>query len=76
MGGRYLSEQSGDVANSFDLPSYTVLDAALFYEKDNFRAQLNFKNLTDKYYAVGSYSDTYVLPGEPFNMSASVAWKF
>ncbi len=76
FGGRYLSSQSGDVANSFDLPSYTVLDAALFYEKDNFRAQVNFKNLTDKYYAVGSYSDTYVLPGEPFNMSASVAWKF
>ncbi len=76
LGGRYLSSQSGDIANSFDLPSYTVLDAALFYEKDNFRAQLNFKNITDKYYAVGSYSDTYVLPGEPFNVTASVAWTF
>jgi iron complex outermembrane recepter protein len=76
FGGRYLSNQSGDVANSFDLPSYTVLDAALFYEKENFSAQLNFKNITNKYYAVGSYSDTYVLPGEPFSVMASASWKF
>ncbi|MES2474797.1 MAG: TonB-dependent siderophore receptor [Verrucomicrobiota bacterium] len=76
LGGRYYTEQSGDQANSFELPAYGLLDAAIYYEKENFSAQLNFNNLTDKRYFPGSYNDLYVLPGEPFNMTASVTWKF
>lgn len=76
FGGRYYTEQSGDQANSFDLPSYGLLDAAIYYEKDEFTAQVNFNNLTDKRHFVGSYNDIYVLPGEPFNVTASVGWKF
>lgn len=76
LGGRYYSSQGGDQMDSFELPSYGLLDAALYYQKDNFSAQLNFNNLTDKRHFVGSYNDLYVLPGEPFNVAASVGWKF
>jgi len=76
LGGRYLSDQSADAANTFDLPSYGVIDAALYYEKENFSAQLNFKNITDKHYYSGSYGDQYILPGEPFSITASATWKF
>lgn len=76
FGGRAVSDQSGDLTNSFDLPSYVVLDAALYYEKDNFSAQVNFKNITGEDYFSGSYNEFYVLPAAPFNVTASVAWKF
>lgn len=76
FGGRYYTDQSGDQANTFELPAYGLLDAAIYYEKDNFTAQINFNNLTDKRHFVGSYNDLYVLPGEPFNVAASVGWKF
>lgn len=76
FGGRYYTEQAGDQTNSFELPAYGLLDAAIYYEKDNFSAQINFNNLTDKRHFVGSYNDLYVLPGEPFNVTASASWKF
>jgi iron complex outermembrane receptor protein len=37
---------------------------------------VNFNNILDKRHFVGSYNDLYVLPGKPFNVSASVNWKF
>ncbi|MFT3991133.1 MAG: TonB-dependent siderophore receptor [Luteolibacter sp.] len=76
LGGRYVSSQSGDTNHSFDLPSYGLLDAALYYETGKVRAQLNFNNILDKRYYVGSYNDLYVLPGNPFNVTASVTYKF
>jgi iron complex outermembrane receptor protein len=76
VGGRYYSSQSADTYHTFDLPAYGLVDAALYYERDRFRAQVNFKNILDKRHFVGSYSDLYVLPGEPFNVSATVGWKF
>lgn len=76
LGGRAVSSQSGDLGNSFDLPSYAVLDAALYYEQERFSAQVNFKNITGEDYFSGSYNEFYVLPGDPFNVTASVTWKF
>lgn len=76
LGARYYSEQSGDTYNTFNLPGYGLMDAALYYERENFSAQVNFNNVLDKRHFVGSYDALYVLPGEPFNVSASVTWKF
>jgi iron complex outermembrane receptor protein len=76
LGGRYYSSQSGDTSHSFDLPSYGLLDAALYYEQEAYSVQVNFNNILDKRHFVGSYNDLYVLPGKPFNVSASASWKF
>ncbi len=76
IGARYYSRQSGDTNHSFDLPSYGLVDAALYYEQESYTVQVNFNNILDKRYFVGSYSDLYVLPGKPFNVSASVNWEF
>lgn len=76
IGGRYYTQQSGDTYNTFNLPAYGLMDAALYYERDDYRVQVNFNNVFDKRHFVGSYSDLYVLPGEPFNVSASLTWKF
>jgi len=76
LGGRYFTSQGGDIGDTFELPAYGIVDAALYYERDDFRFQVNFDNIFDKRYFAGSYDALYVLPGAPFNVTASVTWKF
>ncbi len=76
LGYRYLTKQEGDAANTFSLPSYGVLDAALYYERGRFKAQVNFNNITDERYASGAFNQLYVQPGDPFNVRGSVGWSF
>lgn len=76
LGGRYVSSQAGDINASFDLPSYAVMDAAIYYERENFTIQVNFNNVTDERYFSGSSDNTWIYPGAPFNVNAQVSWKF
>lgn len=78
LGFFFVDERAGDSANTFTLPSYFRTDAALFYKRDNWRAQLNFENLFDiEYFTSTSYgSSLYVNPGAPFGVSASFAVNF
>ncbi|MFZ5875589.1 MAG: TonB-dependent siderophore receptor [Nitrospirota bacterium] len=78
LGGRYYSEQEGDAtySNPFELPAYGVVDAALYYERGPFNAQINVDNVFDKEYFIGAYNDLYVLPGEPLSVQATVGWTF
>lgn len=77
-GGRYYTEQSGDstYANSFELPAYGLLDAAVYYRRGAFSAQVNVSNLLDERYFAGAYNDLYVLPGEPITVRGTVGWSF
>ncbi len=43
LGLFYVSDRQGDLENTFTLPSYFRTDAALFYERDNWRTQLNIR---------------------------------
>lgn len=52
LGVFYFGERQGDLANTFELPSYIRTDAALFYTRNNFRAALNIRNLFDVDYFV------------------------
>ncbi len=77
MGGglTYRNSIYLDQQNTREIPGYTTLDLVAFYRRDNFEAQLNFNNVTDvAYFRNGS--NTGALPGEPFNISASVGFKF
>ena len=47
LGLFYNGERQGDLANSFELPSYIRADAAIFYKWGEFQATLNFRNLFD-----------------------------
>jgi iron complex outermembrane receptor protein len=76
LGGRWYSDQAGDDADSFALPAYTVIDAGLFYDRGPLSAQLNVYNLLDEEYAVGSWDDLYVLPGDPLTVRGSVSYTF
>ncbi|WP_316843975.1 TonB-dependent receptor [Pedobacter psychrodurus] len=52
FGGIYGSEyyQTNTTAFKFSIPSYTVLDAAIFYDRTRYRIGLKVDNLTDEKY--------------------------
>ena len=72
----FVGERQGDLDNSFQLPSYTRTDAAIFYERGKFRTALNFRNLFDIDYFEAADSDLEVFPGNPFTILGSVSVEF
>ncbi|WP_138498913.1 TonB-dependent siderophore receptor [Nostoc sp. PA-18-2419] len=76
FGAFFVGERAGDLENSFVLPSYTRLDAALYYQKDNLRIGLNFKNLSDIRYFEGSQGRVQVIPGAPFIVQGTISYSF
>lgn len=57
----------------FTVPGYTVLNASLFYNTDDFRVTLNINNLTNEEYYKGWST---INPQETRNVGASFAYKF
>ncbi|MEL6459769.1 MAG: TonB-dependent receptor [Cyanobacteria bacterium J06621_15] len=78
IGFNYVGNRKGDLANTFDLGSYFLTNAAFFYKKDNWRAALNFKNIFDVNYVQGAPFSRFrnIEPGAPFTVIGSVSVKF
>jgi iron complex outermembrane receptor protein len=76
IGGRHYTDQSGDLADSFQLPGYGIVDASMTYKRGRAHWQINANNLGDKRYASGSYNNVYVKPGEPRTLRGTVSWNF
>jgi iron complex outermembrane recepter protein len=76
LGLYYTGERWADNANTVELPSFFRTDAAIFYERERFRAALNFRNIFDVDYFIGGNSDTFVDRGEPFTLLGTVSWQF
>ena len=76
-GVRYVSDQVGLLSNqNFVFPSYTVLDAALSYQRNRFQVQLNAYNLANKHYFTGSRSGvTLAGLGDPLNVRLGVSYQ-
>jgi iron complex outermembrane recepter protein len=78
LGATHYSAQDGDrgYTAQFELPGYTLWQAAIYYTRGPFSAQLNITNLFDEKYYVGAYDALYVMPGEPRLMRLSASWTF
>ena len=76
FGGRHYTDQSGDLADTFQLPGYGIVDASLTYKRGRSHWRVNAYNVGDTRYASGSYNDTYVKPGEPRTIRGTVSWDF
>ncbi|WP_414582662.1 TonB-dependent siderophore receptor [Scytonema sp. PCC 10023] len=76
LGLFYQGERQGDLANTFELPSYLRTDAAIFYERDQFRAAVNFRNLFDIDYFESAFNINRVFPGDPLEVQGSISWRF
>ncbi|MEH2161242.1 MAG: TonB-dependent siderophore receptor [Nostoc sp.] len=78
LGFNYVGEREGGLPNTFQVDSYFVTNAGLFYRRNNWRFGLNFKNLFDVNY-IGTVSDNPVRGndfGEPLTVIGSVTFQF
>ena len=70
----FVGEREAQLPNDLKLPSYVTTDATIFYQRNNWRVGLNFKNLFDtKYYNTQGY---FVDPGAPFTVIGSLSINF
>lgn len=76
LGLFYVGDRPGNLDNTFTIPDYFRADAALFYQRDNWRAQLNLENLFNTEYFVSSDGFLGVTPGAPLTVSARVSVEF
>ncbi|NCJ05935.1 TonB-dependent siderophore receptor [Synechococcales cyanobacterium C] len=72
----FVGERQGDLANTFELPSYLRTDAAIFYRRNRFRAAVNLRNLFDVDYFDSSVSRNLVFLGDPFTVQGTISWEF
>ncbi|MEM9508909.1 MAG: TonB-dependent receptor [Cyanobacteria bacterium P01_E01_bin.35] len=83
-GFNFVGERKGELPNSFEVDSFFLVNAAVFYRRENWQARLNFDNLFDIDFIesiAGSTSptgvrNTGIYPGEPLTVRASVSVEF
>lgn len=69
MGVIHQGKQFASISNAVVLPSYTRLDAALFYAlSDLVDLQLNVENLAGEAYWYTAHNDNNITPGAPFGV--------
>ena len=77
LGLTYQDESFINNSNTASLPSYTRVDAALYYEwSDKLRIQLNVENLGDTEYFPSSHSTHQATVGAPFNARVALTMDF
>ncbi|NET06408.1 MAG: TonB-dependent siderophore receptor [Symploca sp. SIO2B6] len=78
LGFNFVGERQGDLANSFEVDSYFLTNAAVFYRRNRWQMRLNIENLFDVDFieGVGGERVRFINPGDPFTVRASVSVKF
>ncbi|RVU84650.1 TonB-dependent receptor [Leucothrix sargassi] len=72
-GERYTDEET---SNRVLLPSYSVIDVGLHYERNNAKYALNIGNITDETYYVGGTNDYRIYAGDPLKVSLTATIDF
>lgn len=67
---------SSDTLTRVKLPSYTKVDAAVYFEQKNYAISFNIENIFDKRYFDGGTRDTKLYVGEPRKLSLTVSTHF
>lgn len=82
-GARYTGQTFGDNANNFDIPSYTVFDAAVRYDfgkvdpkLDGLKASLNVSNMFDRKYVSTCIAATGCYWGEGRTVYATLKYSW
>lgn len=66
LGVTYQSDVYASITNAVKLPSFTRVDAAVFFTlNDRIEAQLNVENLLDESYYSTAHNDNNITPGAP-----------
>jgi iron complex outermembrane recepter protein len=76
LGFYYTGERWADLDNTVELESFIRTDAAIFYEREQLRAAVNFRNLFDVESYTGTGSGTFVTRNAPFTVQGTISWEF
>lgn len=77
VGVIYQSEQYATLNNSVELPDFTRVDAALYYQhSDDLQVQLNVENLLDEDYFPSAHNANNIATGAPVNARLGVTYQF
>ncbi|WP_460952013.1 TonB-dependent siderophore receptor [Pseudomonas marginalis] len=69
----YVGDRSGEAGTRFELPAYHTVDLLAHYKAtENVTVGLNLNNLFDEKYYERSYSNYWINPGEPRNLTVSL----
>nr|WP_315239515.1 TonB-dependent receptor [uncultured Flavobacterium sp.] len=71
VGGNYVSDSWFETSNAFVIPSYTLLNTALFYDQPKYRISLKGNNLLNE-----RYWNATGMPQKPINILAGITFKF
>ena len=72
LGAVYQSDVFAGADNTVKMPSFTRVDAALYYTVNpQLKLQLNVENLFDEEYYTSAHSNTNIVPGAPLAMGLS-----
>ncbi|MGO4329122.1 TonB-dependent receptor [Cupriavidus sp. 2TAF22] len=75
LGLTYKGDSYADSLNLYRVPSYVVLDAAVYYRRKTWDVSLNLRNLTDKaYYVSPTFSGA--LPGDKRSAMLTARYRF
>ncbi|MDT0626770.1 TonB-dependent siderophore receptor [Alteromonas sp. W364] len=77
LGFVYQSEQFASLSNTVELPSFTRVDLAAYYQvNEKTSVQFNIENLLDEAYFSAAHNDNNITVAEPVNARVSVSYKF
>ncbi len=77
LGGTYQDSYFATEDNTVQVPDYTRIDAAAYYQlSDRTMLQLNIENLFDEDYFPDAHSNTNISTGRPLNARLSVVMDF
>jgi iron complex outermembrane receptor protein len=76
LGFVYLGDRPADLENDLFLPSFGRWDAGLYYDVERWSAAVYLENLFDVQYAASSIDELQIFQGAPFNVRASVWYRF
>lgn len=80
LGATHVASVWSGFSKSVKLPSYTLVNASMYYENANWKLGLQGKNLTDEKYFRSNFPDLFgssvVLPELPRSFLVSASYKF
>ncbi|MBF7073109.1 TonB-dependent siderophore receptor [Glaciecola sp. MH2013] len=77
LGYIYQSEQFTSLSNAVELPSFSRVDVAAYYQLNSKTSiQLNIENLLDEDYFSAAHNDNNITVAEPVNARVSLSYTF
>lgn len=75
-GFNYVGENYTNSSNTYKLPSYTTVDATIFYNFNAIRVGVNLNNIMDELYFTDAIYSSQFFPGMGRNVKVSLGYKF